>query len=154
MAQLLDHLNPPSSAPHPWEKVTQRLTCIADDPACRSNVLIHAALLLLILILAIGHKAFLAIAKEQSRSLSKDAGLLRGVTWPKKQKFSMALVDSIMVYPIKSASGVRLNETWIARKGIELDRRWIVLKWNEKNDRWEKIILKDEPKVSDKEETQ
>lgn len=122
---MLDQLN----ASPPWQRISDRLSCLTDDPACRSNVLVHAGLLALIIVLAASRKVFLAAQSAP------------------EPKFSMAQVESIMVYPVKSAQGVRLTESMIKRKGIELDRRWIVLKKNVKSGQWEKIILKDEPKV-------
>lgn len=137
---VLKSSSPPSSSA-PWSRVTDRLSCLTDDPACRSNALIHAGILLLIILLAASRKLFLAMSRldgEENKTGEKN------FTWP--EKFSMAEVDSIWVYPIKSAQGVRLSESMIARKGIDLDRRWIVLK-KDKNGEWVKVILKDEPRV-------
>ncbi|CAO1629150.1 unnamed protein product [Sympodiomycopsis kandeliae] len=141
--QFLDQLMPSSSS-LPWQKVTDRLSCITDDPKCRANVLIHAAILLLIIILAASRKILQAISKEDAKARSLSNGNDDKVSWP--QKFSHAEVDSIMVYPIKSCQGSKLPQTFVGRKGIELDRRWIVVK-KAKDGKWEKVILKDEPKM-------
>jgi len=37
------------------------------------------------------------------------------------------ILSEIFVYPIKSVSGISLNEAYIGEKGIEKDRRWMII---------------------------
>lgn len=37
-------------------------------------------------------------------------------------------IQDILIYPIKSLGGVRLEEAWVEEKGFQYDRRWMLVK--------------------------
>lgn len=61
--------------------------------------------------------------------LSKDVVLKGSRVWSKINKTPLESSDivSLMIYPIKSCRGIRLNKTTLRSQGLDLDRRWILV---------------------------
>ncbi|CAO1619833.1 unnamed protein product [Parajaminaea phylloscopi] len=133
-----------SSAQPPWQRIAERVDCIRNDPSCRQGLVVHAVILGLVLILAVFRK-FLVAQGITAQALEKKRQLAAAEP---SALTSVAEVDSIIVYPVKSCAGVRLDSAQITRKGLELDRRWMVIKRNKADDEWQKIDLREEAKLT------
>lgn len=124
----------------PWDRILERVDCMRNDPTCRQGLIVHASILGLVFILAVFRKILVANGMT-AESLDKRSAAESQLLTSKTE------IDSIIVYPIKSCAGVRLQNAQITTKGLELDRRWMVVK-KDKNGAWQKMSLREEAKVS------
>lgn len=127
----------------PWQRVLERVECLRNDPSCRQGLIVHAVILGIVLLL-VAFRRFLfaqdltALSLNARKDVQSEGGRL----------VSHAQIDSIIVYPIKSCAGLRLDKAFITKKGLVLDRRWMVIKRGKADAEWQKISLREESKVS------